>query len=562
MSEQGVSCELEVWVLIVYSLQVRNDVLFGSASAPAVPPTVRLAIFARKIHGKIYTLVCFLVATIYREYHSWSSCHSSNNPPNMKAALLVLLLLLVAQHCLAKRGTPPKSLATWSFASSNRRMEWNELPQVSLSSRTTVDTTGEWLLGDETVDVLVVAYSNETTMSLDWTTSSSSRDDNNNNNTTNDDDLHHQDFQQALSLLQQEIAQSPTGTLSSRVMLLPFNDDDDVSSEKTKPQYLCCWQLGQNLTNGARKNASATEKEEKEALLELQHQQARTLGATLAGLVEESSKANGGDPSQRLTTTRRIRVILPPLPSNETWTELATAFWTNLYQDNRYKSSVEKDQPSKPPVEVHLVIVQPPPGENNSSTTTTSCSATTNIPDALQKGASLSRGVYLAKDIVNAPHNSLNAESLAETAQRLASKYRQTLSCRILSVSDCERRGMGAFLGVARGSETAAQFIHLTYCSKKKSRRRRRRRLGIVGKGLLFDTGGYNIKTQMMHFMKFDCGGAAAVLGAARAIAELEPDDVEVHFCVAACENMISERAIFRFFADAFKLSCAKFKRK
>jgi leucyl aminopeptidase len=62
------------------------------------------------------------------------------------------------------------------------------------------------------------------------------------------------------------------------------------------------------------------------------------------------------------------------------------------------------------------------------------------------------------------------------------------------------------------------------------------KKVGIVGKGLLFDTGGYNIKTAMMELMKFDCGGAAAVFGAARATAALAPEGVEAHFIVAACE--------------------------
>jgi leucyl aminopeptidase len=62
------------------------------------------------------------------------------------------------------------------------------------------------------------------------------------------------------------------------------------------------------------------------------------------------------------------------------------------------------------------------------------------------------------------------------------------------------------------------------------------KKVGIVGKGLLFDTGGYNIKTAMMELMKFDCGGSAAVLGAARAIGLLAPEGVEAHFIVAACE--------------------------
>ena len=69
-------------------------------------------------------------------------------------------------------------------------------------------------------------------------------------------------------------------------------------------------------------------------------------------------------------------------------------------------------------------------------------------------------------------------------------------------------------------------------------------KVGIIGKGLLFDTGGYNIKTMGMEGMKCDCGGAAAVLGAARAISALQPPNIEAHFVIAACENMINERAM------------------
>ena len=52
------------------------------------------------------------------------------------------------------------------------------------------------------------------------------------------------------------------------------------------------------------------------------------------------------------------------------------------------------------------------------------------------------------------------------------------------------------------------------------------------------------MKTSMMELMKFDCGGAAAVLGAARAIGDIQPPGVEAHFCVAACENMINAKAM------------------
>jgi len=95
---------------------------------------------------------------------------------------------------------------------------------------------------------------------------------------------------------------------------------------------------------------------------------------------------------------------------------------------------------------------------------------------------------------------------------------------------------------VAQGSDLAPKFIHLTYRPAGTASRR----LVLVGKGLTFDSGGYNLKTagSQIEMMKYDMGGSAAVLGAARAIAELRPAGVEVHVIVAACENMISGGAI------------------
>ena len=138
------------------------------------------------------------------------------------------------------------------------------------------------------------------------------------------------------------------------------------------------------------------------------------------------------------------------------------------------------------------------------------------------------------------PHNVMNSLSLADTARRIAEENSDTMTCTILGKDECEERGMGSYLGVARGSETEPQFIHLTYKAKGDIKEK----VGIVGKGLLFDTGGYNIKTQMMELMKFDCGGSAAVLGAARAIAAMKPPGVEAHFVVAACSNMINAKAV------------------
>ena len=214
-------------------------------------------------------------------------------------------------------------------------------------------------------------------------------------------------------------------------------------------------------------------------------------------------------------------------------TAMSTAFTEKLYTDNRYRtgSNVKKIAEN---VEKATLFID---GVDESSV----ANDPNAFVDALADGRKIASGTFLAKDIVNSPHNTLNSLSLADTAQRIASESNGFVECNILEKDDCEHLGMGAYLGVARGSETPPKFICLTY--KPKSGKINKK-LGVVGKGLLFDTGGYNIKTAGMHQMKFDCGGAAAVLGAARAIAALAPEGVEVNIIVAACENMINDRAV------------------
>jgi leucyl aminopeptidase len=99
---------------------------------------------------------------------------------------------------------------------------------------------------------------------------------------------------------------------------------------------------------------------------------------------------------------------------------------------------------------------------------------------------------------------------------------------------------MGAFLGVAAGSEQPPKFIHLSYTPGG----RRRRRVAIIGKGVTFDSGGLDLKSaEGMLRMKDDMSGAAAVLGIMRALPALKPA-MEVHGLVAATENMPSGSAV------------------
>lgn len=198
------------------------------------------------------------------------------------------------------------------------------------------------------------------------------------------------------------------------------------------------------------------------------------------------------------------------------------------HQDNRFKSPPKPEEERGFSVEEVTLLV---PGL---------AQARQDYENALQRATEMAAGTILARELVAAPANVVTPPALAETARQLAQDY--GLEVEILGREECQALGMGAFLGVAQASDLPPQFIHLTYKPKEGDPVAK---LALVGKGLTFDSGGLNIKTdsRSIAMMKTDMGGAAAVLGAARALAALKPQ-VEVHFIVAATENMISGRAL------------------
>jgi leucyl aminopeptidase len=189
-----------------------------------------------------------------------------------------------------------------------------------------------------------------------------------------------------------------------------------------------------------------------------------------------------------------------------------------LHQDNRFKS--EPEEKAAKLERIDLIGL----GSQDS---------------AITRAKQIGDGVILARELVSAPPNSLTPMKMAETAEAIASEH--GLALEILEQEDCEKLGMGAFLGVAQASDLPPKFIHLTY----KPEGTPRRKVAIIGKGLTFDSGGLNIKGagSGIETMKMDMGGGAATLGAAKAIGQLKPD-VEVHFISAATENMISGKAM------------------
>jgi len=156
---------------------------------------------------------------------------------------------------------------------------------------------------------------------------------------------------------------------------------------------------------------------------------------------------------------------------------------------------------------------------------------------ALHRGRVRAEGVLLARDLAHTPANILTPTALARQAEQVAREA--GLRCTILERADCEALGMGAFLSVARGSDEAPKFIVLEYDSNARDARK----IGLVGKGITFDSGGISIKPAAnMHEMKFDMAGAAAVLGAMKCLRALSCP-VDVVAAIPACENLPSGRA-------------------
>jgi len=149
-----------------------------------------------------------------------------------------------------------------------------------------------------------------------------------------------------------------------------------------------------------------------------------------------------------------------------------------------------------------------------------------------------------ARFLANLPANELTPSRLAEEARQAAERV--GLDCQVMGPDEVERLGMGAFLAVAQGSEQPACLIVLTHRGRETSGEHSGTEsplVALVGKGLTFDSGGISLKSaEHMEVMKRDMAGAAAVLAAMRAIAELKLE-LNVMAVIPATENLPSGRA-------------------
>ena len=162
------------------------------------------------------------------------------------------------------------------------------------------------------------------------------------------------------------------------------------------------------------------------------------------------------------------------------------------------------------------------------------------IEAGFAEGLIYARAQNFARTLVNEPGNVLTPSELGRRAKAMCDEM--GLACEVHGMDKLEALKMGAFIAVAQGSAEAPALIVMTY-TPEGGVTTDAPVMGLVGKGITFDTGGISIKpADNMEKMKYDMAGSAAMIGAMRAIAELKPK-VKVVGVVCSAENMPDGKA-------------------
>jgi leucyl aminopeptidase len=210
---------------------------------------------------------------------------------------------------------------------------------------------------------------------------------------------------------------------------------------------------------------------------------------------------------------------LPEVPSVQAATE---GIILSAFSADRYKSG----ERGAPPLEDVLIVAGV--AEQPSA-----------LEAAIERGRILGESSNLARELSNEPSNVLTPHVFAERAREMCAAV--GLDVEILGEREIAQLGMGLLLGVAKGSEEPPRVIVIRYSPAGAPQTPV---LGLVGKGITFDTGGISIKpADGMERMKDDMAGGAAVVCALRAIALLKAP-IQVIGVVPTTENMPSGRAV------------------
>ena len=160
------------------------------------------------------------------------------------------------------------------------------------------------------------------------------------------------------------------------------------------------------------------------------------------------------------------------------------------------------------------------------------------LEEAMRIARVVAESQNFTRDLANEPSNRMTPTILGERARKMASEV--GLKCEVYGADKIKELKMGAFWGVAQGSDEPPALIVLRYEPEAAAKDVH---LGLVGKGITFDTGGISIKpADGMEKMKYDMAGGATMIGVMRAVALLKPK-VKVTAIICATENMPSGKA-------------------
>ena len=198
--------------------------------------------------------------------------------------------------------------------------------------------------------------------------------------------------------------------------------------------------------------------------------------------------------------------LLAELPVKDTDTEGLARAVTEASEHASYRFDQMKSKPAKKHRLKRLTLLVASRGAANAA------------KRGVATGLGISRGVAFARDLGNLPANICTPTYLAAEARKLARKY-PALKVRVLSEAEMKRLGMGALLGVSRGSRQPPKLIIFEYAGGARGEKP----IALVGKGVTFDAGGISLKPPpRMDEMKFDMCGAASVFGTLVAACELD----------------------------------------
>ena len=229
----------------------------------------------------------------------------------------------------------------------------------------------------------------------------------------------------------------------------------------------------------------------------------------------------------RQTKAASFTAAIPPVtPSGSAAIEIAQAMTEGAVLGDYQFTAYRRDGAGGHPVKA-LTLLTPQKSDVRS------------LSEGVRRGTATAEAAVFVRDLCNHPSNVMTPTKIAQEAKSIARETR--VSLRILEQRDMEKLGMGALLGVARGSHEPPKFIILEY---RGSRKKEDRPVVLVGKTITFDTGGISLKpSENMERMKADMTGGAEVLATVRAAARLKLP-LNVVGILPATENMPGGRAM------------------